>query len=131
MDRDAFAHGQLPGSLELAYVGDTVWDLYIRERLVRRGGRMKALNRAAVARVCAAAQSQALGRIEDELTDDERAVVNRARNAHQTPAKHADPGDYHRATALEALIGYLYLTGQTGRMDALMRAAMPEEDIHI
>ena len=128
MDRSAFDHGQLPGSLELAFVGDTLWDLFVRARLVKKGGRMKELNRAAVQCVCAAAQSQALARIEDSLTEEENAVVRRARNARQTPTKNADPGDYHRATALEALMGFLYLSGRIDRMKELMRAALPEND---
>ena len=128
IDRNAFPQGQLPGSLELAYVGDTLWDLMVRTRLVRQGGTMKTLHRTAVQRVCAHAQSDALGRIEPLLTEDEAGVVRRARNAKQSPTKNADPHDYHRATALEALVGYLYLSGQTTRMDELMRAALPEED---
>lgn len=119
--------GQLPGSLELAYLGDTLWDLFVREELVRTGGRMKELHRAAVARVRASAQSRALARIEEGLTEEEAAVVRRARNAHQTPPKNADPADYCRATALEALFGYLYLTGQLERMKTLMRQAENRE----
>ena len=67
IDRSSFPQGQLPGSLELAYVGDTLWDLLVRTRLVRQGGTMKTLHRAAVQRVCAHAQSDALGRIEPLL----------------------------------------------------------------
>ena len=119
--------GQLPGSLELAYLGDTLWDLFVREELVKTGGRMKELHRAAVARVRASAQSRALARIEEDLTEDEAAVVRRARNAHQTPPKNADPADYCRATALEALFGYLYLTGQLERMKTLMYHAENRE----
>lgn len=119
--------GQLPGSLELAYLGDTLWDLFVREELVRTGGRMKELHRAAVARVRASAQSRALARIEDALTEDEAAVVRRARNARQTPPKNADPADYCRATALEALFGYLYLTGRLERMKTLMYQAENRE----
>lgn len=119
--------GQLPGSLELAYLGDTLWDLFVREELVKTGGRMKELHRAAVARVRASAQSRALARIEDCLTEDEVAVVRRARNAHQTPPKNADPADYCRATALEALFGYLYLTGRLERMKTLMYQAENRE----
>ena len=128
MERDGFPHGQAPGSLELAYLGDTLWDLMVRTRLVKKGGRMKELHRAAVKRVCAKAQSEALARIEELLTEEEADVVRRARNAKQTPPRNADPGDYHRATALEALVGWLYLTGQTARMDELMNAALPEEE---
>ena len=119
--------GQLPGSLELAYLGDTLWDLFVREELVKTGGRMKELHRAAVARVRASAQSRALARIEDGLTEDEAAVVRRARNAHQTPPKNADPADYCRATALEALFGSLYLTGRLERMKTLMYQAENRE----
>ena len=128
MDRNAFPQGQPPGSLELAYLGDTLWDLMVRARLVKRGGRMKDLHRAAVKQVCAQAQSDALARIEAVLTEEEAAVVRRARNARQTPTRNADPGDYRRATALEALIGWLYLTGQRERMEDLMRAALPEQE---
>ncbi len=128
MDRNAFPQGQPPGSLELAYLGDTLWDLMVRARLVKRGGRMKDLHRAAVKQVCARAQSDALSRIEAVLTEEEAAVVRRARNARQTPTRNADPGDYRRATALEALIGWLYLTGQRERMEDLMRAALPEQE---
>ncbi len=128
MDKDDFLHGQTPGSLELAYLGDTLWDLMVRTRLVRRGGRMKDLHRMAVSQVCARAQSEALARIEALLTEEEAAVVRRARNVKQTPTKNADPGDYHRATALEALVGWLYLSGRTARMDELMRRALPEEE---
>jgi ribonuclease-3 family protein len=128
MDRNAFPQGQPPGSLELAYLGDTLWDLMVRARLVKRGGRMKDLHRAAVKQVCARAQSDALARIEAVLTEEEAAVVRRARNARQTPTRNADPGDYRRATALEALIGWLYLTGQRERMEDLMRAALPEQE---
>ena len=128
MEKNAFHQGQAPGSLELAYLGDTLWDLMVRTRLVRRGGRMKELHRAAVSQVCAKAQSEALARIEDRLTEEEAAVVRRARNARQSPTKNADPRDYHRATALEALIGWLYLSGRQERMEELMRAALPEDE---
>ena len=127
IERSSFPQGQLPGSLELAYLGDTLWDLFVREELVKTGGRMKELHRAAVARVRASAQSRALARIEEDLTEEEAAVVRRARNAHQTPPKNADPADYCRATALEALFGYLYLTGQLERMKTLMYQAENRE----
>ena len=123
-----FEHNALPGSLELAYLGDSLYDLYVRERLVARGGRVRAMHREAVSLVCAHAQSEALARIMDGLTDDERDVVRRARNAHQTPPKNADPGEYHHATALEALIGWLYVTGQRDRMNELLALALPEEE---
>lgn len=122
-----FEHKSLPGSLELAYLGDALYDLYVREHLVARGGRVRAMHREAIRRVCAHAQSEALARVADALTDEERDVVRRARNAHQSPPKNADPGEYHHATALEALIGWLYVTGRRDRMNELLALALPEE----
>ena len=121
-----FEHNSIPGSLELAYLGDAVYDLYVRRELVKKGGRVQKMHREAISRVCAKAQSEALGRIETELTDAEAGVVRRARNAHQNPPKNADPADYHRATALEALIGYLYYT-DPARMDSLLKKALQQE----
>lgn len=122
-----FAHNALPGSLELAFLGDTIYDLYVRRHLVHRGGRVQQMHRDAAALVCAHAQSLALGRAEPLLTEEEAAVTRRARNAHQTPPRNADPAEYHRATALEALLGYLYLTGRHARLDELMGTLLPEE----
>ena len=123
-----FEHNMLPGSLELAYMGDAIYDFYVRRRLLQKGGRVQAMHREATKLVCAHAQSEALGRIENELSEAEAGVVRRARNAHQTPTKNAAPGEYHRATAPEALIGYLYLSGQQERLDELLRKALPEDD---
>ena len=121
-----FQHGTLPGSLELAYLGDSLYDLYVREHLIARGGRVRALHRDAVHLVCANAQSEALDRVEGLLTEAEADVVRRARNARQTPPRNADAGEYHRATALEALVGYLYVTGNRDRMNAILSAALPD-----
>ena len=117
-------HNTLPGSLELAYLGDTIYDLYVRSHLVNRGGKVGALHRRAVRHVCAHAQSEALGRLEGALTEAEAAVARSARNAHQSPPRNADPAEYHRATALEALIGYLYVQGRSERLEALVNAAL-------
>lgn len=124
MAEENLPHGMLPGSLELAYLGDAIYDLAVRASLVRHGGKVRDLHRAAVARVCAHAQAEALSRVADMLTEEEQAVVRRARNAHQSPPKNADRAEYHRATALEALIGYLYITGREARMREILDAAM-------
>ena len=124
-------HGQLPGSLELAYLGDTVYDLYVRRRLVVAGGRMKDLHRAAVSQVRASAQSEALARVEELLTEEEQGVVRRARNAKQSVPKSATPGEYHRATAFEALLGYLYLMHREERLHEILMTANPDKkDAH-
>ena len=122
-----FEHGTLPGSLELAYLGDALYDLYVREHLVAHGGRVRRLHREAIHLVCAHAQAEALGRVEAELTEAEAAVVRRARNADQHPPRNADAGEYHRATALEALVGWLYVTGQMDRMNEILALALPGE----
>lgn len=122
-------HGQLPGSLELAYLGDAIYDLRVRETLTRRGGRVRTMHRRAVSHVCAHAQSEALSRVEDMLTEEEQSVVRRARNAHQSPPRNADRGEYHRATALEALIGFLYITGREARMREILDAAIGDIDV--
>lgn len=124
-----FEHNVLPGSLELAYLGDTVYDLYVRSHLVAEGGRVGALHRRAIRLVCAHAQSEALGRVQDRFSEEEAAVARRARNAQQSPPKHADAAEYHRATALEAVVGYLYATGQLERMREILEAALPPEII--
>ena len=122
-----FEHGSLPGSLELAWLGDSLYDLYVREHLVAKGGRVRAMHREAISLVCAHAQAQALSRVAEALTDAERDVVRRARNAHQTPPKNADPGEYHHATALEALVGWLYVTGRRDRMNEVLALALPAQ----
>ena len=122
-----FEHNALPGSLELAYLGDAIYDFYVRDRLVRRGGKVQKLHRTAISMVCAHAQSEALRRIEGELTEAEADVVRRARNAHQNPPRNANHAEYHRATGLEALIGYLHLTRQQDRLDKLIEMALSEE----
>lgn len=122
-----FEHNSLPGSLELAYLGDTIYDFYVRRALVRKGGRVQQMHKEAVSMVCNHGQAQALASIEQELTEAEAAVVRRARNAHQKPPRNANPAEYQKATGLEALMGYLYLTGQAKRLDQLMRLALPQE----
>ena len=117
-------NNQMPGSLELAFLGDTIYDLYVRTRLVRQGGKMKQLHRMAVGVVCNHAQSEALRSIEPLLDEEEQDVVRRARNCKQHPPRNADPAEYHRATALEALIGYLYVKGRCQRMEQLIDAAL-------
>jgi ribonuclease-3 family protein len=108
----------------LAYVGDSVHDLYIRTRAVRSGASVGSIHRAVVGQVRCAAQADGLARIEPMLTPDELAIVKRGRNSHPRHAKpHGATGaDYSRATGLEALLGYLYLTGQELRINALLDA---------
>ena len=108
--------------LQLAYVGDTLHDLYVRSLLVSRKMSVGSMHKQAVRMVSAAM----LAAIENELTEQEADVTRRGRNAqakHAAP-KHADPADYAHATGLEALWGYLYVTNQTQRLDELITLAI-------
>ncbi len=107
--------------LTLAFLGDGVYELLVREKIVTQCNRpVNQLHHACVAYVKAQAQSAAYGAIEGLLTADERQILLRGRNASgHTSAKNADIGDYRRATAVEALFGYLYLTGQKARIGEL------------
>ncbi len=111
--------------LQLAYLGDAVYDLYARTGIARSPGTAHAWHLRSVKLVCAAAQSRALALVEPQLSPDEAAVVRRGRNAQMKPPKNADPADYARATALEALVGYLYISGQSERLLQLMALALP------
>ena len=131
---DAFAPADIRGlnPLQMAYVGDTVHDLYVRSMLLSRGMAVGKMHRQAVRMVSAGAQARMLERIEPEMTQEEADIARRGRNSqakHAAP-RHADPADYAHATALEALWGYLYLSGQTQRLDELMKLALTRtEDI--
>lgn len=107
--------------LTLAFIGDTVFDLLTRSDLVCEANRpVNALHTAASKRVCAAAQAEAIRKIMPMLTEDELAVFKRGRNAHTGGIpKNASSADYHYATGLESLFGWLYLKGETERIDIL------------
>lgn len=109
--------------LTLAFIGDAVFEVFARERLVSQGSRpVSELHRLAVQDVCCGAQAKASGLLLPVLTDEEAAVFRRGKNAHPGHVpKNADPSDYHLATAVEALFGYLYLCGRTERMRELFR----------
>lgn len=123
----AEAVGRIP-PLVLAYVGDAVYELAVRERLVEaRTGKVNALHREAVALVRAAAQAEALQRLEGHLSPEESDVVRRARNAKPGTTPRSVPvQEYRWATAFEALVGYLHLSGQRERLAELLALAWAE-----
>ena len=112
--------------LTLAYIGDAVYEMVIRTILVRRGNRpVSRLHHDATRLVRASAQAQMLAALEPLLTGEESDICRRGRNAHSpTMAKNASMTDYRHATAFETLMGYLYLTGRTGRMLELIRLSL-------
>ncbi len=107
--------------LVLAYLGDAVYEQLIRERLVLETGvNVGELHKMSTMRVCASFQSKAVDEIMPFLTEREQYILKRGRNATgNTVPKHSSVADYRRATALECLFGYLYLTGNSERLSEL------------
>lgn len=110
--------------LNLAFIGDCVYEMLVRETLVAEANRpVNELHRESVKFVSAKAQTAAFKKIEPLLTEEETAVFKRGRNAktgHQP--KSASVGEYHCATGVEALFGYLYLFGRNERIKYLFDA---------
>ncbi len=112
--------------LALAYVGDAFIELYVRS-YVTMSQKLPAskLHKKTVSFVNAQSQAELLRVMYDELTDEEKEVCRRGRNAKSnTRSKNASVTDYRKATGLEALAGYLYLTGKAGRFMDLFRNAV-------
>jgi len=112
--------------LVLAYIGDGIYELIIRTILVDRGNcQANALHKRASGYVKASAQAAMILSIREELSEEERRAYKRGRNARTlSMAKHATMSDYRQATGFEALMGYLYLTGQMTRMIDLIKMGM-------
>jgi ribonuclease-3 family protein len=112
---------QLP-SLALAYIGDAVFELYVRNRLICQGYvKVQNLHREAIKRVNAGMQARLLEIIGSELNDTEIAVAKRGRNAKSGHVpKNAEVTEYRKSTGLETLIGYLYLKGEYSRIEQLL-----------
>lgn len=112
--------------LTWAYVGDAVYELYIRTNLVNNTKlKPHKLHIESIKYVKAKAQAEILKRIEESLTNEEKEIVRRARNAenHHLP-KNADPADYMYSTAFEGLIGFLYLTKRDERLKEILKMCM-------
>lgn len=112
----------------LAFVGDAVYGLYVRTFLAEVNRPSGELHKLSVKMVNASAQAQAFKKIEPLLSENELSVFKRGRNFHtsSTP-KHATGSEYHTATGLECLFGWLYLSGNTKRADELFQIIKNEE----
>ena len=112
--------------LALAYIGDSIYDLVIRTLLVKQGNAQpNKLHKRASAMVKASAQAEMIERLLPILTEEETAVYKRGRNAKSyTVAKNATVKDYRKATGFEALMGYLYLKEELGRMIELIKLGL-------
>lgn len=104
--------------LVLAYIGDAVYELFIRTRVVNQGSmQVSKMHKKSAELVKAQTQASLVRSLGEELTLEELAVYKRGRNAKTvTMAKHATMADYRMATGFEALVGYLYLTGRYERL---------------
>lgn len=124
-----FADGQLDpdrlSPLVLAYVGDAVYELFIRTRLAALSPKVHELHGAAVKYVQASGQAALVQAWDPILTDRERDVVRRGRNAKGGVPRHADTMEYRYSTGFEALLGYLYLDGQGERLVKLLETIAP------
>ncbi len=116
--------------LALAYVGDAVWELEVRIMLVDSGERRpQQLHRLAVQKVRANAQANRLRRIADALSERELAVVRRGRNAKsRSVPKSATVADYRASTGVEALLGYLHLSGLSDRLREIVQLLLMDEE---
>ena len=104
--------------LALAYMGDAVYEVLVRTRVMNRGSmQVNKMHKKSASLVKAEAQARIIQVLQEELTVEETAVYKRGRNAHSaSSAKNASIRDYRMATGFEALVGYLYLTGQYERL---------------
>ena len=114
----------------LAYIGDSVYELYIREHLVRNSREVaNKLHLKTIKYVSAKAQEYIINNIYEILTEEEKEVYKRGRNANaSTIPKNTDVVVYKKATGFEAVIGYLYLTKQIDRLNELLSLSVGENN---
>ncbi len=114
--------------LALAYIGDTIYDLYVRTKVLAVGNRhVTQMHKDSVKFVKAHSQAVSMHALESALTDEEMRIYKWGRNAKSnTVPKNADVGDYRTATGFETLIGYLYLKSENERLESLLDIAYNE-----
>lgn len=119
--------------LTLAYIGDCVYELIVRTVVVEKGNRQpQKLHRESSEFSKAGTQRKIYEALLDEATEEEADILRRGKNAHfHTKAKNATVNEYKCATALEALFGYLYLTGNMERAMELLRTGLEKCGLHI
>ena len=116
------APGIIPALL-LAYVGDSIFDLAVRTMFIKKGSKqVNKINNEVTGFVSAAAQARMADAIKKTFTPEEAVIYQRGRNAKpKTKAKNASQNEYHKATGLEAVFGYLYLKGERDRLLELIK----------
>lgn len=114
--------------INLAFMGDSVYEIYVREHIIRAFPTLKIheIHRKAVSFVKAESQANVIRTLIDRkvLTQEERDWVRKGRNQHSMTPKNASISDYRYATGLETLVGYLYLSRQQERIEELIRYAI-------
>lgn len=109
-------------ALTLAYIGDCVYELYVRTHLIKGANHnVNKLHKTATQYVCCRAQAEFYYKIENLLTEEEQAVFRRGRNTKSHVPKNSEMKDYRIATGIEALIGHLYISGEYQRIKELMQ----------
>lgn len=135
--KEKFACGEVDvrsySPLTLAYIGDSIYDLIIRTVIVERGNRAAdKLHKTATKYVNATTQSAMVSGVLDILSEEEKAVYQRGRNAKSySVAKNASHTDYRKATGFEALIGYLYLQDKMERIIEIIQAGISTVELEI
>ena len=110
-------------AIQLAYLGDTVWEMIVRYKLISHKYNVRHMHKRCVSFVNAHSQYTILGSIQDKLNETEKEIVRRGRNAHARHAapRNQDPDEYAASTGFEALFGFLYLTGQDERICRIVK----------
>jgi ribonuclease-3 family protein len=118
--------------LVLAFIGDSVYEVFIRLDFINENRDMSVhkLHVKVVSFVKAHAQSEIMKKIEENLNDEEMAIFKRGRNAKSGVPKNADVQEYRMATGFEAVIGYLYITEQTTRLNQILNGIISGRDIN-
>ena len=112
----------------LAYIGDAVFELYVRCHMATKEVKVNKLHKGTISLVSAKAMAKYYERLEPVLTETEAEVLRRGRNVRSRHSKSAGVGASHKSTGFEALVGYLFLSGQEDRLAALITILLGEED---
>lgn len=108
------------GLRNYAYIGDAVWELYVREHTILQTQNAKDLHKITTDKVKASYQAELLNKIDKELTEEEREIARRGRNLAVPIARRSNQGEYRHATAFETLIGWWYINNKE-RLDYILK----------
>lgn len=129
MEKTTINEPYFKNALVLAYLGDSVFSLMVREFLVKNFNlKASGLNKKANSVVCARTQAEIMEKLKIELAEDELDIVNRARNSHtNNKAKNSTLAEYNLATQFEALVGYWHLNGERMKLEEMFSKYVKEK----